>query len=149
MILSIADTFIKKPILTTVCTIVIVLLGGVCLPLLPIEYIPQIAPIQVQISASYVGADPQTIETTVTTPIERKLNGTRDMQYFSSTSATGASNISAYFGVGTNPSINQVNIQNNLQQATPLLPSAVQQQGIIVKTASTSLLVVYGFFSPK
>ena len=84
MILSIADTFIKKPILTTVCTIVIVLLGGVCLPLLPIEYIPQIAPIQVQISASYVGADPQTIETTVTTPIERKLNGTRDMQYFSS-----------------------------------------------------------------
>lgn len=149
MILSIADTFIKKPILTTVCTIVIVLLGGVCLPLLPIEYIPQIAPIQVQISASYVGADPQTIETTVTTPIERKLNGTRDMQYFSSTSATGASNISAYFGVGTNPSINQVNVQNNLQQATPLLPAAVQQQGIIVKTASTSLLVVYGFFSPN
>ncbi|MDF5728560.1 MAG: efflux RND transporter permease subunit [Rhizonema sp. PD38] len=149
MILSIADTFIKKPILTTVCTIVIVLLGGVCLPLLPIEYIPQIAPNQVQITATYVGADPQTIETTVTTPIERKLNGTRDMQYFSSTSATGASNISAYFGVGTNPSVNQVNVQNNLQQATPLLPSAVQQQGVIVKTASTSLLVVYGFFSPN
>ncbi|MBW4584470.1 efflux RND transporter permease subunit [Aetokthonos hydrillicola Thurmond2011] len=149
MILSIADIFIKRPVLTTVCTILIVLLGGICLPLLPIEYIPQIAPIQVQISSSYVGADPQTIETTVTTPIERKLNGTRDMQYFSSTSATGTSNISAYFGVGTNPSVDQVNIQNNLQQATPLLPSAVQQQGIVVKTASTSLLVVYGFFSPN
>lgn len=149
MILSIADTFIKRPVLTTVCTILIVLLGAVCLPLLPIEYIPQIAPVQVQITSSYVGADPETIETTVTTPIERKLNGTPDMEYLSSTSATGTSSISAYFAVGTNPSVDQVNIQNNLQQATSLLPSAVQQQGIVVKTASTSLLVVYGFFSPN
>ena len=82
MIFSIADTFIKRPVLTTVCTLVILLLGGVCIPLLPIEYIPQIAPIQVQVTASYVGADPETIETTVTTPIERKLNGTRNMQLF-------------------------------------------------------------------
>lgn len=77
MIFSIANTFIKRPVLTTVCSLVILLVGGVCLPLLPIEYVPQIAPIQVQVSATYVGADPQTIETTVTTPIERKLNGTR------------------------------------------------------------------------
>ena len=149
MIFSIADTFIRRPVLTTVCTVVIVLLGAVCLPLLPIEYVPQIAPIQVQISASYVGADPQTIETTVTTPIERKLNGTRDMEYFSSTSVVGASNISAYFGVNTNPNSDQVNVQNNLQQAIPLLPTPVQQQGVTVKTASTSLLVVYGFYSPN
>jgi HAE1 family hydrophobic/amphiphilic exporter-1 len=121
----------------------------VSIPLLPIEYVPQIAPIQVQVSASYVGADPQTIETTVTTPIERKLNGTRDMQYFTSTSTTGSSNISAYFGVNTNPNDDQVNVQNNLQQAIPLLPSSVQQQGITVKTASPSLLVVYGFYSPN
>lgn len=149
MILSIADTFIKRPVLTTVCTIVILLLGAVSIPLLPIEYVPQIAPIQVQVSASYVGADPQTIETTVTTPIERKLNGTRDMQYFSSTSVTGSSNIAAFFGVNTNPNEDQVNVQNNLQQATPLLPSSVQQQGVVVKTASPSILVVYGFFSPN
>jgi HAE1 family hydrophobic/amphiphilic exporter-1 len=149
VILSIADTFIKRPVLTTVCTIVILLLGAVSLPLLPIEYVPQIAPIQVQVTASYVGADPETIETTVTTPIERKLNGTRDMQYFSSTSVAGSSNIAAFFGVNTKPNEDQVNVQNNLQQATPLLPSSVQQQGIVVKTASPSILVVYGFFSPN
>lgn len=149
MILSIADTFIKRPVLTTVCTILIVLLGGVCLPLLPIEYIPQISPIQVQISASYVGADPQTIETTVTTPIERKLNGTPDMSYFTSNSVAGTSSISAYFPVNTSKYIDQVNVQNNLQQALPLLPSSVQQQGVTVKTASTSILLVYGFYSPN
>ena len=149
MILSIADTFIKRPVLTTVCTIIILLLGGVSLPLLPIEYVPQIAPIQVQISATYTGADPETIETTVTTPIERKLDGTRDMEYFSSTSVAGTSSISAYFAVGTDPNADQVNVQNNLQQAIPLLPTPVQQQGVVVKTASTSLLLVYGFYSPN
>jgi HAE1 family hydrophobic/amphiphilic exporter-1 len=148
VILSIADIFIKRPVLTTVCTIIILLVGMVSIPLLPIEYVPQIAPIQVQISASYVGADPETIETTVTTPIERKLNGTRDMQYFTSTSTTGTSSISAFFGVDTKPNDDQVNVQNNLQQAVPLLPASVQQQGITVKTASPSLLVVFGFYSP-
>ncbi len=148
MILSIANTFIKRPVLTTVCSIVILLLGGVCLPLLPIEYVPQIAPIQVQVSASYVGADPQTIETTVTTPIERKLTGTPDMQYMTSNTVVGNSSISAFFGVDTNKYIDQVNIQNNLQQALPLLPSSVQQLGVTVKTASTSILLVYGFYSP-
>lgn len=148
MIFSIADTFIKRPVLTTVCTVLIVLLGGVCIPLLPIEYIPQISPIQVQISASYTGADPQTIETTVTTPIERKLNGTPDLSYYSSTSVAGSSNISAYFPVNTDKYIDQVNVQNNLQQAIPLLPSSVQQQGLTVKTASTSILAAYGFYSP-
>jgi len=149
VILSIADTFIRRPVLTTVCTIVLILLGGISLPLLPIEYVPQIAPIQVQVSATYTGADPQTIETTVTTPIERKLDGTRDLEYFTSTSVAGSSSISAFFPVGTNPNADQVNVQNNLQQAIPLLPSAVQQQGVTVKTASTSLLLVYGFYSPN
>ena len=149
MIFSIANTFIKRPVLATVCTIIIVILGGISIPLLPIEYVPQIAPIQVQVSASYVGADPETIETTVTTPIERQLNGTRDLQYFSSTSSVGSSSISAYFGVNTNPNDDQVNVQNNLQRAVPLLPASVQQQGITVRTASPSLLVVYGFYSPN
>ncbi|OKH58212.1 RND transporter [Scytonema sp. HK-05] len=143
-----ANTFIKRPVLTTVCTIIIVLVGVVCLPLLPIEYVPQIAPIQVQISASYVGADPQTIETVVTTPIERKLDGTQDMDYMTSTSIAGSSNISVYFPTSTDPNADQVNVQNNLQQAIPLLPASVQEQGISVKTTSPSLLLVYGFYSP-
>jgi hydrophobic/amphiphilic exporter-1 (mainly G- bacteria), HAE1 family len=148
VIFSIADLFIKRPVLTTVCTLVIALLGSVCIPLLPIEYIPQIAPIQVQISASYVGADPETIETTVTTPIERKLNGTPDLSYFTSNTVAGTSSISAYFPVNTDKYIDQVNVQNNLQQAVPLLPTPVQQQGVTVRTASTSILLVYGFYSP-
>jgi hydrophobic/amphiphilic exporter-1 (mainly G- bacteria), HAE1 family len=149
MILSIADIFIKRPVLTTVCTILIVLLGAVCLPLLPIEYIPEIAPTQVQISASYVGADPQTIETTVTTPIERTLTTTPNLSYFTSNTVSGTSSISAYFPVNTDKYIDQVNVQNNLQQATTLLPTEVQQQGVTVKTASTSILLVYGFYSPN
>ncbi len=149
MILSIADAFIKRPVLTTVCTIIIVLLGAVCTPLLPVEYIPQIAPIQVQVSASYQGADPQTIETTVTTPIERALTGTVGMQYLTSNSAVGSTNISAYFSSDSDKNIDQVNIQNNLQQAVSQLPAAVQQTGITVKVASTSILQIYGFYSPN
>lgn len=146
--MSISDNFIKRPILTTVCTLVIVLLGAVCLPLLPIEYVPQIAPTQVQVTATYTGADPQTIETTVTTPIERKLNDTKGMEYMTSSSVAGVSSIQAFFGVNTEPDIDQVNVQNNLAQALPLLPTSVQQQGVVTETASTSILRVYGFYSP-
>lgn len=149
MIFSISGNFIKRPVLTTVCTLVIVLLGAVCIPLLPIEYVPQIAPTQVQVTATYTGADPQTIETTVTTPIERKLNGTKGMEYMTSSSVAGVSSIQAFFGVNTEHDIDQVNVQNNLAQALPLLPTSVQQQGVMTETASTSILRVYGFYSPN
>lgn len=147
MIFSIADPFIKRPVLATVCTLIILLLGAVCIPLLPIEYVPQIAPIQVQVSASYAGADPETIETTVTTPIERKLNGTQGVDYTTSTSTAGSSSISVFFSPDSDQNADQVNVQNSLQTAVPLLPTPVQEQGIVVKTASSSILQVYGFYT--
>lgn len=148
MIFSISDNFIKRPVLTTVCTLVILLLGGICIPLLPIEYVPQIAPYQVQVTATYTGADPETIETTVTTPIERKLNTTPNLAYMTSTIVAGNSQTQAFFDVSTNSQTDQVNIQNNLDQALPLLPTSVQQQGVVAQLSSSSILRVYGFYSP-
>jgi HAE1 family hydrophobic/amphiphilic exporter-1 len=114
IILSISDNFIRRPVLTTVCTILIVLFGSICIPLLPVEYIPQIAPIQVQVTATYTGADPETIETTVTTPIERKINGTLGMDYMTSQTIAGSSNIQVFFPVSTSQQADQVKVQNNL-----------------------------------
>jgi HAE1 family hydrophobic/amphiphilic exporter-1 len=149
MFLSISDIFIKRPVLTTVCTILIVLFGAICIPVLPIEYIPQIAPIQVQVTATYTGADPATIEATVTTPIERKINTTQNMDYMTSQTIAGSTTIQVFFPVSTDQEADQVNVQNNLTQAVPLLPSQVQQQGVVTQTSSTSLLRVYGLYSPN
>jgi hypothetical protein len=85
-IFSIADTFIKRPVLTTVCTILIVLLGGICIPLLPVMNLPDIALIQVQVSSAYVGADAQTVENIVTTTLERGINGVEGTEYMTSQS---------------------------------------------------------------
>ncbi|NJO78684.1 MAG: MMPL family transporter [Cyanobacteria bacterium RM1_2_2] len=147
-IFSIADTFIKRPVLTTVCTILIVLLGGICIPLLPVMNLPDIAPIQVQVTSAYIGADAQTVENTVTTTLERGINGVEDMEYMTSQSAnTGASAIQVYFSTDTDKNINQVNVQNRVSQNEATLPDAVKQTGVTVKTASTSILLVYGFNS--
>jgi hypothetical protein len=85
VILSIADTFIKRPVLSTVCTLLILLVGGISIPLLPINNLPDIAPIQIVTSGTYIGADAQTVEETVTTPVERQINGVEKMEYISST----------------------------------------------------------------
>jgi HAE1 family hydrophobic/amphiphilic exporter-1 len=147
-IFSISDAFIRRPVLTTVTTIIILLLGGIAIPLLPVINLPDIAPIQIQVTSTYTGADAQTVEDTVTTPLERQINGVENMEYLSSTSAnTGDSRISAYFKTGTNKDINQVNVQNRTALAQPTLPEAVKQTGVTVKAASTSILLIYGFNS--
>jgi HAE1 family hydrophobic/amphiphilic exporter-1 len=148
-IFSIATNFIKRPVLTTVCTILILLVGSVCIPLLPINYLPDIAPIQVKVSSFYTGADVETVENTVTTVIEREINGVEDMDYMTSQSYAGNSSISVLFPVNTNKSINQVNVQNRVAQALPKLPPEVQQLGVSTKTASSSILRVYGIYSPE
>ncbi|HEY9658578.1 MAG TPA: efflux RND transporter permease subunit, partial [Allocoleopsis sp.] len=147
VILSIADIFIKRPVLTTVCTILIVLIGGVCIPLLPINYLPDISPIQIQVAATYTGADVITVENTVTTVLERQINGVENMEYMTSNTYAGSSGISVYFPSNTDKNINQVNVQNRVAQALPQLPSAVQQLGITTKAASTSILLVYGVYA--
>lgn len=142
-IFSIANTFIKRPVLTTVCTLLILLLGGICIPLLPINYLPDISPIQIQVSSFYTGADVDTVENTVTTILERDINGVEGMDYMTSQSYAGNSKISVYFPSYTDKSIDQVNVQNRVAQALPKLPSTVQQLGVSTKAASTSILMVY------
>ncbi|MBE8970422.1 efflux RND transporter permease subunit [Nostocales cyanobacterium LEGE 12452] len=146
MIFSIANTFIKRPVLTTVCTLLILIVGGVCIPLLPLNYLPDIAPIRVQVSASYTGADVETVETAVTTTLERQINGVEGMQYMTSNSSAGSSQISVYFGSQVDKNIAQVNVQNRLARATPRLPTTVQQFGVTAQTSSTSILLVYALY---
>ncbi|OKH49703.1 RND transporter [Calothrix sp. HK-06] len=144
--MSIANTFIKRPVLTTVCTLLILIVGGVCIPLLPLNYLPDIAPIRVQVSASYTGADVETVENAVTTVLERQINGVEGMQYMQSNSSSGSSQISVYFGSQTDKNIDQVNVQNRIARATPRLPTTVQQFGVTAQTASTSILLVYAVY---
>lgn len=145
--MSIANNFIKRPVLTTVCTLVILLLGCLCIPLLPLNYLPDIAPIRVQVSANYTGADVSTVESAVTTTLERQINGVEGMQYMTSNSSAGSSQISVYFGAETDKNIAQVNVQNRIARATPRLPTSVQQLGVTAQTASTSILLVYTFYA--
>lgn len=144
--MSIANTFIKRPVLTTVCTLLILIVGGVCIPLLPLNYLPDIAPIRVSVSASYTGADVETVENAVTTVIERQITGVDGMQYMQSNSSAGSSQISVYFGSNTDKNIDQVNVQNRIARATPRLPTTVQQFGVTAQTASTSILLVYAVY---
>ena len=146
--MSIADTFIKRPVLSTVCTILILLIGGICIPLLPINNLPEIAPIQVQTSSTYIGADAQTVENTVSTLVERQINGVEGMQYMTSTSGNnGASTISTQFDPTSNRNINQVNVQNRAAIAEPTLPESVRQTGLTTLARSSSILLVYGFYA--
>lgn len=148
MILSIADTFIKRPVLTTVFAIIIVLLGGISIPTLPIAQLPQVAPIQVEISSAYIGADAETTETNVTTIVEREINGVENMSYISSnTSNDGVSNIVVSFPPDTDRDIAQVNVQNKVALSEPQLPGVVQQTGVTVQKSSPDLLLAMAFFA--
>ncbi len=146
---SIAGNFIKRPVLTTVCTIVILLVGGVCIPLLPINYLPDISPVQIQIKSIYTGADVETMEDTVTTILEREINGVPGMDYLSSQSYAGNSKISVYFPTGSDKDISQVNVQNRVAQALPQLPSPVQQLGVSTTAASSSTLMIFGVYGEQ
>ncbi|MBE8987079.1 efflux RND transporter permease subunit [Nostoc sp. LEGE 12450] len=142
------NTFIKRPVLTTVCTFIILLLGSICIPILPISQLPDLAPVQITVSSNNIGADAQTTENTVTNIIERQINGVKDVSYISSnTGNDGSSNITVSFPTNVNSDIAQVNVQNKEALASPQLPDTVQRTGVTVETASSSLLLVYGFYS--
>ena len=100
MILSIADTFIKRPVLTTVCSILIVLIGAIAIPFLPLEKLPQLAFIQVAVNANYLGTDAKTVQDNVTTVLDRQINGTEQIVYMQSQSTnTGQSTVNVFFPV--------------------------------------------------
>jgi len=143
-----ARFFIDRPIFAWVIAIIIMLAGALALTRLPISRYPQIAPPTVSINAVYPGASAQAVENSVTQIIEQSLTGLDGLDYMSSTSdSNGAVGITLTFKTGTDPDTAQVQVQNKLQAATPLLPAVVQQQGISVNKASTGFLQVLGFVS--
>lgn len=147
---SIASNFIRRPVLATVCTLLILLIGAVCIPLLPISYLPPLTPVTIQVAATLTGGDAETVENTVTTPIERQINGATNMIYMTSAStATGQSLITVYFSPNTDQSLAQVDVQNRVGIAQPLLPVQVQQQGVSIQKTSPAILLAVGFTSTE
>ncbi|WP_300799252.1 multidrug efflux RND transporter permease subunit [uncultured Alistipes sp.] len=139
-----ADFFIDRPVFSTVLSIVIVIVGAIGLALLPVDQYPQIVPPVVKISASYPGADAQTVTQAVATPIEQELNGTPGMIYMeSSSSNSGGFSATVTFDISTDPDLAAVDIQNRLKEAEARLPAEVVQNGISVeKQASSKLLTI-------
>jgi multidrug efflux pump len=140
--------FINRPIFAWVIAIMIMLAGLLSIRTLPVSQYPPIAPPQITINAIYPGASAQTLQDTVTQVIEQKLNGIDNLLYMSSTSdSSGAAAINLTFKAGTDPNIAQVQVQNKLQLATPLLPQVVQRQGISVTKSTRNFLLVVGLTS--
>jgi multidrug efflux pump len=140
--------FIERPIFAWVISIMVMLAGLLSIKTLPVSQYPPIAPPQISINATYPGASAQTVQDTVTQVIEQKLNGIDNLIYMSSTSdSSGAVSINLTFKAGTDPNIAQVQVQNKLQLATPLLPQVVQKQGIQVVKSTKNFLIIVGLIS--
>ncbi|MCX6876726.1 MAG: efflux RND transporter permease subunit [Verrucomicrobia bacterium] len=140
--------FINRPIFAWVIAIMIMLAGLLSIKTLPVSQYPPIAPPQITINAAYPGASAQTVQDTVTQVVEQKLNGIDNLLYMSSTSdSSGAVAINLNFKAGTDPNIAQVQVQNKLQLATPLLPQVVQKQGISVLKSTRNFLLLVGLVS--
>ncbi len=142
----ISRVFIERPKLAFVVSIVTMLLGGLCVFRLPVAEYPEIAPPTITVSAVYPGASAEVIANTIATVIEEQVNGVEDMIYFSSTSSNaGAYSLSITFKSGTDTDIAQVNVQNAVSSAEPLLPQEVKAQGVTVKKRSSDILAFYTF----
>ena len=142
--MSLSDNFIKRPVLTTVCSILIVLMGIIAIPSLPIENLPNIAPPLIQVTANYGGANSIVTEQAVTNPLEQQINGVPGAAYISSTSSnTGQSIIQVFFDEDTDININQVNVQNRVSLAMPQLPQQVSATGVSVMQSTPSILLAY------
>ncbi len=132
-----------------VISIVIVLAGLISIPLLPVGEFPEISPPQVKVTASFPGANAQTVIDAVAGPIEQEVNGVEGMIYMQSTAANdGSYSLTVTFEFGTDPDLAQVNVQNRVSQADPILPEEVKRQGVRVKKQSTDMLMIVNVFSP-
>ena len=148
--MSLSDGFIKRPVLTTVCSILIVLVGLIAIPTLSIENLPNIAPPLIQVTANYGGANSLVTEQAVTNPLEQQINGVPGAAYISSTSSNaGQSIVQVYFDEGTDINIDQVNVQNRVSLAMPQLPQQVQATGVSVEQSTPSILLAYQVSSSK
>src|ERR1700674_4075296 len=143
------DFFIHRPVFSTVCALLIILAGAVCIPTLPIAQFPSLAPPQVGVTAIYTGASSQTVESAVTTPLEQQINGAEGMKYITSSSTNnGVSSVTATFDITRDPDLASVDIQNRVNTAQGRLPNAVKQIGITVAKTSQNFVFGAGVFSP-
>ena len=142
------DKFIKRPVLSTVISILIVILGLLGLLTLPIEQYPNIAPPTVHVSTTYQGANAQTVLNSVIAPLEEQINGVENMDYMTSTATnTGSASISVYFKQGVDPDMAAVNVQNRVAKAQGFLPAEVTQVGVIAEKRQTSMLMGFALYS--
>jgi hydrophobic/amphiphilic exporter-1 (mainly G- bacteria), HAE1 family len=146
----VANTFIKRPITAIVISIVLVLTGTICILNLPIDQYPDITPPIVQVNGQFTGADAQTVEQTVATPVEGQVNGTPGMEYMQSNSSNnGQMSMNVTFNIGTNIDIATLDVQNRVSIATPLVPSVASRLGLTVRAINPSQLMMIAVYSPK
>ena len=127
------DFFIRRPVFSTVCALLIILGGAISIPSLPIAQFPDLAPPQVIVSSGYIGANAQTVESAVTIPLEQAINGVEGMKYITSTSGNdGSSQVSVTFDVSRNVDLAAVDVQNRVNQALGRLPNEVKNTGVII-----------------
>jgi HAE1 family hydrophobic/amphiphilic exporter-1 len=146
----IANTFIKRPVTAIVISIVLVITGIVSILVLPIDQYPDITPPVVQVNGQFTGADAQTVEQTVATPIEEQVNGTPGMEYMQSNSTNnGLMQMNVTFQIGTNIDVAALDVQNRVGIATPLLPAVVSRLGLTVRAVNPSMLMMVAIYAPK
>ena len=144
----IVEFFIKRPILSIVCSLVILLAGAVCIPSLPVAQYPDLAPAQISVSSVYTGANAQTVEAAVTVPLEKEINGTEGLQYLSSTSSNdGTSLITATFDIGRDPGRASVDIQNRVNTVLGRLPAPVRAIGVTVSKTTGDFVFGAGVYA--
>jgi HAE1 family hydrophobic/amphiphilic exporter-1 len=143
------DFFIRRPIFATVCALLIILAGAVCIPTLPISLYPDLAPPQVTVTSNYVGANAQVVESAVTIPLEQQINGVEGMHYITSTSSNdGTSSINVTFRTGYNLNIAAVDVQNRVATAQGRLPQEIKNTGVTITKANPNFVFAAGFYSP-
>jgi hydrophobic/amphiphilic exporter-1 (mainly G- bacteria), HAE1 family len=143
------DFFIRRPIFATVCALLIVLAGAVCIPTLPISLYPTLAPPQVVVTSTYIGANSKDVESAVTTILEQSINGVEGMRYISSTSSNdGTSAITITFQTGYDLNIAAVDVQNRVASVQGRLPAVVNNTGISITKANPNFVLAVGFISP-
>jgi len=143
-----ADFFIKRPVFAIVCALVILVVGFISIPTLPVEQYPDISPAQITVTANYVGASAQVVEDTVTTVLERQINGVEGMRYMNSTSSNdGTSMIVITFEQGYDLDVAASDVQNRVLQAEPKLPEVVRQTGVTVSKQSSAIVLAMALYS--
>src|SRR5215204_5745244 len=144
------DTFIRRPILASVCSLMLILAGAVAIPTMPVAQYPALAPPQVTVTAIYTGANAQEVETSVTTPLEQAINGVEGMLYMTSSSTnTGVATINVTFDVTRDQDLAQIDVQNRVNQALGRMPAEVRTTGITVQKQTTGFVMAVGVYSEK